>query len=285
MKNKYYILESSYKHNNKNIKKKYYATIIDNYETEEYIVNIGGINIKCISIQIPYKGNQAVILDISYYEKCALKDILKKNKDMIQLIKCSLIFTLHHFPQLKSFILSDNSYVECKNKIRLCLADLYYIKYQKTWYEKMFNAIPENNEQYKKNKLKMDKILNKKLNFDTEIFIDAYYDNEFDSEEIINKIKEIYKKDMTLKSFLEKIKDNECSYYSIIINKFFRNQLSGLNWIININDITNFNSNCNIIELEKALSKHIIINKKSDIEKRHINYQLETRKYFNKDSK
>ena len=129
MKNKYYILESSYKNNNKNIKRKYYVTIIDNYETEEYIINIGGINIKCISIQIPYKGNQAVILDISYYEKCSLKDILKKNKDMVQLIKCSLIFTLHHFPELKSFIFSDNSYIECKNKIRLCLADLYYIKY------------------------------------------------------------------------------------------------------------------------------------------------------------
>jgi hypothetical protein len=147
----------------------------------------------------------------------------------------------------------------------------------------MFNTIPENNEQYKKDKLKIDKILNKKLNFDIEIFIDAYYDNEFDSEEIINKIKEIYKKDMTLKSFLGKIKDNECSYYSIIINKYFRNQLSELNWIININDIAD--SNYNVIELEKKLSKHIIINKKSDIEKRHINYQLETRKYFNKDYK
>jgi len=38
MKNKYYILESPYKHNNKNLKKKYYVTIIDNYETKEYII-------------------------------------------------------------------------------------------------------------------------------------------------------------------------------------------------------------------------------------------------------
>jgi hypothetical protein len=131
----------------------------------------------------------------------------------------------------------------------------------------------------------MDKILSKILNFDIDIFIDAYYDKEFDSKEIIDKIKEIYKKDMNLKSFLEKIKNYECSYYSIIINKFFRNQLSGLNWIINKNDIEKFNSKCKIFKSEKALPKHIIINKKSDIEKKHIIYQLETRKNFNNNIK
>jgi hypothetical protein len=281
MQNKYYILESSYKNNNKNINKKYYVTIINNYEAEEYIINIGGINIKCITIQIPYKSNQGVILDISYYEKCCIKDKLKKNKDMVHLIKCSLIFTLNHFPQITSFILSDNSYIECNNKTRLSLAELYYIKYKKTWYEKMFNAIHEKKEKYKEIKINIDKILNKKLKLDTNTFLEAYYNGQMDNIEIINTVRENYKKNMTLKSFFEKMMKYECSYYSIIFMIFIQNQLKGSNWIIKINDIANYNSECNLIPLEKPLSEHRKINNISLIERRHRDYSIEMERYYN----
>lgn len=50
---------------------------------------------------------------------------------MVQLIKYSLIFILNNFQQITSFILNDNSYIECNDKTRLFLAELYNIKYKK----------------------------------------------------------------------------------------------------------------------------------------------------------
>jgi hypothetical protein len=143
--NKYYILKSYLKNkNNKIIKKEYYATIINNKNEEEYIINIGGLKNICIVINIPIDCNEAIITDISFHKKCSLNSLLQKKIDMILLIKCSLIFTIHNFPNITSFILSDNSYIQCNNGYRFSLALLYFIKYKKTWYEKNFDAIPKN---------------------------------------------------------------------------------------------------------------------------------------------
>jgi len=266
MVNKYFILETV----NNNITKKHYVTIINNEDDDEYIINIGGLKNTCIVIQVPYRNNQAIILDISYHEKCCLKDLLKKNKDMIELIKCSLMFTLHNFTHITSFILSDNSYIECNNGIRISLADLYYLKYKKTWYEKIFNAFPQNEEIYLNIKLEIEELLDIKLEYDTELFLRTFYN--ISNFQIINKIRKEYKKNMTLRSFLDKMIKYECSYYSIIMNTFIPNKFKSLNWIITLNNIVDYNSNCNIIEIEKPIHEHKIINNKSIIERRHLEH-------------
>ena len=79
-KNKYFILESSFINNNKNIKRQYYTTIINNNDTNEYIINVGGLKNSCIIINIPYNSNQATIIDISFHKKCSINSLLEKKK-------------------------------------------------------------------------------------------------------------------------------------------------------------------------------------------------------------
>jgi len=111
---------------------------------------------------------------------------------MEELIKCSLIFTLHNFTHITSFILSDNSYIECNNGIRISLTDLYYLKYKKTWYEKIFNAFPQNEEIYLNIKLKIEELLDIKLEYDIELFLRTFYN--ISNFQIINTIRKEYKK-------------------------------------------------------------------------------------------
>ena len=268
--NKYFILESSLKNkNNKIIKKEYYATIINNFNENEFIINIGGLKNKCIIINIPNNSNEAIITDISFHKKCSINSLLKKKIDMIQLIKCSLIFTIHNFPNITSFILSDNSYIECNNGYRFSLAMLYYLKYNKTWYEKNFDAISKNREEINKIKRNIENNLNFILELSPEDFIKNFYYKYKNDTIFINNIIEIYEKNMSLKSFVDKIIKYDCSYYIDIVNLFIKDSFFGKTWIINRNNIANFNINCNLIQLEKSLTHHKNINKLSDIERRN----------------
>ena len=83
---------------------------------------------------------------------------------------------------------------------------------------------------------------------------------------------------MTLRSFLDKMIKYECSYYSVIMNTFIPNKFKSLNWIITLNNIVDYNSDCNIIEIEKPIHEHKIINNKSVIERRHLENNLNKKK-------
>ena len=268
--NKYFILESSFRNkNNKIIKIEYYATIINNYNEEEYIINIGGLKNKCIIINIPNNCNEAIITDISFHKKCYINSLLQKKKDMIQLIKCSLIFTIHNFPNITSFILCDNSYIECNNGSRFSLAMLYFLKYKRTWYEKNFDAIPKNREEINNIKRNIENDLEFRLELSPGDFIKIFYNKYKENTIIINNILEVYEKNMTLKSLIYQLIKYDCSYYIDLINLFIKDSFYGKTWIINRNNINNFNINCNLIKLEKSLTHHKNINKLSDIERSH----------------
>lgn len=268
--NKYFILESSIKNkNNKIIKKKYYATIINNFNDDEFIINIGGLKNICIIINIPNNSTEAIITDISFHKKCSINSLLKKKIDMIQLINCSLIFTIYNFPNIISFILSDNSYIECNNGYRFSLAMLYFLKYKKTWYEKNFNAIPKNREEINKIKINIENNLDIRLELSPEDFIKNFYYKYKNDTIFINNILEVYEKNMSLKSFLDKIIKYDCSYYIDLINLFIKDSFFGKIWKINKNVVSNININCNLIKLDKSLTYHKSINKLSAIERRH----------------
>lgn len=75
----------------------------------------------------------------------------------------------------------------------------------------MFNAIPEKEEEYKKIKLNIKKILNNKLKLNINSFIESYYSSKQNNQEIIlDTLREIYKKNMTLKSFFKIMMKYEC---------------------------------------------------------------------------
>jgi hypothetical protein len=248
MSNKYFILESN---------KKYYAAIIDN--ESNYIINIGGIKNICVSIEInkDTSVNIAIIQTLGYHQRCVISDLLEKNKDMINLIQISLLFTVYNFSHINQFIFTDNSYVKCENKTILSLADLSYVKYKKTWYEKNFNAIPKNENKVNEYKLKIDKNLIRKLKYSKELFIETFYTDYNEDLKFISFIKKNYYENILLNDFLQKLLKKDCSYYSNIFNLFIGNKLKGTEWIINYN--SNNNLDCNLIELDKPLKKHKII--------------------------
>ena len=107
------------------------------------------------------------------------------------------------------------------------------------------------------------------LELSPEDFVKNYYYKYKNDTIFINNILEKYERNMTLKLFLDKIIKYDCSYYIDIINLFIKDTFYGTTWIINKNDIINFNINCNIIKLANSLIQHKSINKLSDIERRH----------------
>jgi hypothetical protein len=271
MKNKYFILSSQFKYNNNNVKRKYLATIIKDSDNEEHIINVGDKKNKCITINIPFKNDEAIITDISFHEKCCINGILEKKKDMVQLVKCSLIFCLSHFSHLKKFIFTDNSFINCSNGSRMSLSLSYYIKYKKTWYQKMFNALSNNNDSLINIITKIEESLDKKLKLNLDIFLDTFYSISKNDEKLINKITKIYKKNMTLRSFLHKVIKYECSYYVKLVNTLIDYKFSDLTWIIKSENIYKYNSICNFVKLKKPKPEHKIINTKAEIYKRHNN--------------
>ena len=136
MKDKYYIIKSF-------ITKKYYYVnlLVDDYG---FRIVIGGVKKRCIEITIDTTENIAIIQIISFDKKCAYFSDLERGNEMIDLIKCSLYFCILKFPNIKKYDLTDNSTIICKNGKNISLSILYFIKYNKTWYEKHFNAIPFN---------------------------------------------------------------------------------------------------------------------------------------------
>ena len=146
---------------------------------------------------------------------------------------------------------------------------LYFLKYKRTWYEKNFDAIPKNREEVNKIKRNIENDLEFRVELNPEDFIKIFYNKYKKNTIIINNILEVYEKNMTLKSLINQLIKYDCSYYIDLINLFIKDSFLGTTWIINRNDITNFNINCNLIKLEKSLTHHKNINNLSDIERRH----------------
>ena len=179
---------------------------------------------------------------------------LKKGDEVIDLFKNSLFFVASKYSDVKYFELVDNSFILCKNKKRISLPDLSFVKYNKTWYEQYFNAIPDENSHDKIKSLKklINKILNKKLTMNYDDFINKYYTEIiFKKNNIINVIKDSYNKNMIFKDFLDKLQEYDCVFYEKVFNDFIGNLLQGTKWIISIKTVNKYNINSDIINTDK----------------------------------
>lgn len=244
----YYIIKSKIS----NYVKYYYVNV---YETEhEYNILIGGLKIKCINIIINKKNNIAILELVQHHLKCSLFSDLKKGDEVIDLLKNSLLFVISKYPEIKYFELIDNSFILCKNKKRISLPDLTFVKYNKTWYEQNFEAIPSKNskDDIIMIKERIIKKLDKKLKMNYDDFINKYYvDPIFQKNNIINIIKNSYNKNMIFKDFLDKLKEYDCIFYEKIFNDFIGTLLQGTKWIISIKTVKTYNINSQIINTEK----------------------------------
>ena len=157
MSDKYYLLETKFIYNNKNVKRTYYITVIENNDNT-YNVNVGGLKNFCITIEIKKNKKIANIQTYGFHPKCCINGKLEKRKDMENFMKCSLVFTIGMFKNIHKFILTDNSYITCDNNRRLSLSSLHYIKYGLSYYENRFQAIPYDDNEIKNVKLLLTKV-------------------------------------------------------------------------------------------------------------------------------
>ena len=241
----YYIIKSILN----NSTKYYYVNILD-----DDTVLVGGVKMKCVNILIDKINKIAILELLQHHIKCSLFSDLQKGEEVKDLLKNSLNFVITHYPYLKYIELIDNSFIICANKKKISLPDITFIKHNKTWYEKYFNAIPSEDSKDTIIVLQKQilKILNKKLKLNYEDFIKKYYsDPIFNKKNRIDIIKNIYKKNMTCKDFLDKLQDYDCILYEKIFNNLIGTLLNGTKWIIPIKTIQNYNVHSEITESKK----------------------------------
>ena len=248
----YYII----KYTINNTIKYYYVNVL-----EDDTVLVGVVKMKCVNILIDKINKVAVLELLQHYYKCSLFSDLQKGYEVKNLLKISLNFVILHYPELKYIELIDNSFIICGNKKRISLPDITFIKYNKTWYEKYFNAVPndESKDTILVLKKQLLKISNKKLKLNYEEFIKKYYSEPiFHKQNRLNIIKNIYIKNMTFKTFLDQIQEYDCIFYEKIFNDLIGTLLNGTKWIISIETIKNYNVDYEITETEKIKSNNIL---------------------------
>jgi hypothetical protein len=233
----YYIIDSKIN----NIKKHYYVNITETDDEDNILV--GGLKMKCVNIIIDKIKNIGLLELLQHNFKCSLFTNLQKGEEVKNLIENSLHFVISKYPELKYIEFIDNSFIICKNKNRVSLPDITFVKYNKTWYEKNFGAIPSKNlkDNIKILKKQILKNLNKKLKLNLEDFMNEYYSNKFfKNKNFMDLIKNIYIKNMLLKDFLDKIMEYDYIFYEKIFSDLIGNLLQGTKWIIKIDTIQKY---------------------------------------------
>jgi hypothetical protein len=253
MSNKYYIIKTL--NNNKKI---YYYVILEN-KKREIIIKFGGLKEQCIRILIDKKVKIGLVEDLVYKKSCSIFENLN---NMELLLKNALSFCIKYFPEVLIYRISDMSYIQCSNSQRISLADLYSVKYDKTWYEKYFNAVPV--EEQKNDVKKAKELINEKLNniidLDINDFINRYYigTRTLNINKNIDHIKIAYKKGIKVKDYLFYFFNNnlDCRLYILFFQIIFGYLLYGKYWEISKEVIVQYDINSEFYE-SSIINKHI----------------------------
>jgi hypothetical protein len=111
----------------------------------DYSIMIGGKSTYCFMGIIKAHSPTHVYIDrIEYNEACVEDGTLQERGGTAQLVIASLWTIVILFPNITQFDLIDDSNIYCKKdskRFKLSLAYDYILKYNKTWYEKLFGAI------------------------------------------------------------------------------------------------------------------------------------------------
>lgn len=190
-------------------KKEFYAkttTIISDY-SKQATFTFGGKDSNCITIAInDLDSDRAYIDRIEYNESCVKDGSLEQGEGTFQMIKTGLYAFSLFFPTIKILTLKDDSHIYCMkgSKIyKLNLAYDYILKYNRTWYEKQFNAILP--EPYMSEYRKSLEILDKPLDSFEFMKLRAPFLLPYESE---------YKSSVSIRDFIQKLrtlyKDQYC---------------------------------------------------------------------------
>ncbi len=110
---------------------------------------IGGKNKYCMYSQIIKAGSRlSSLVDISIgtlstlksHTECAINNILEHGDDTKKLVYIMTSYIAKEYPHIKGLKFTDASTIVCDNGKTISLAELNYMVYGKTWYQRRFNA-------------------------------------------------------------------------------------------------------------------------------------------------
>lgn len=188
--------------------REYYCKLIGSGKKDKiwYTFLFGGISTFCITIST--KGNaptEASLDRVDYDARCGKDSPLEKGGGMAKLISTALWLVKFFFPTIKTITLTDDSHIECiqGNKMKkMSLSCDYILKYNMTWYEKIFHAILPDSlyNDYKKSL----EILSTELD---------NYEYQVSRLPCLQKYKDIYLKSNTPKDFFENLRKHYGTEY------------------------------------------------------------------------
>jgi hypothetical protein len=120
------------------------------HENNNYVnLYAGGIKKYCIYIQLIKEGSQASnyfdpsignLSRLDYNKECNLNNALIKGDGTKQLVQVLTSYIRKYYPFVKVLKFTDTSTIVCDNGTTVSLAEMSYLLYGKTWYERTFNA-------------------------------------------------------------------------------------------------------------------------------------------------
>ena len=266
----YYIIQTEILLNNRMKKINYYVSILNDDDNSIYVKFGNYKTIPCIEITFQKDSEIGVLQNINNSIKCSILSNNEYDHDIILLTKIALHFVKNKYLYIKYFILTDNSTVYCSNKIKICLADLSYIKYHQTWYEKNLGAIPDESNiltiQFAKQQILES--MEKNININKKTFIglnkEYLFKNKIEEEKInliIKEIKKIFYEDISVYDYLFLFisKNYECLYYSYLFDIFITNFLFGTTWLIKKETISKYEIKYSYLVTQKRKSHENII--------------------------
>lgn len=127
----------------------FYMTIVRNSGSDT--IRMGGRKVACVDISVNKPGSLLVergfhILDIgtipilAWNARCSVNKDLEKGVGTVLMISVALSEAVKRYPYVKEYSFTDNSHIPCDNGKEISLMYLSLVRYNKTWYERHFNA-------------------------------------------------------------------------------------------------------------------------------------------------
>lgn len=207
--------------------KVYYANIRYRHDTSGRIFNryiiFGGRRIDCLEMSV--NDDTAYVSQIKYHSDCCIHgELNRKKKETVDFLHTCFHFVQQKFPFVSSFVLDDFSNVMCETTQKsMLLAYLYLIKYNKTWYEKHFDAHMDDTtrqHRYEECRAKFNSKEYKETHFPTHASFASYF--KYPIRGHVDVLEQMYADAPTIRLFLaEVVARFDCSTYTQFLNTFF----------------------------------------------------------------
>lgn len=236
----FYIHETQNKYENDRINQRNtYIHIVNTPSGEKYDID-KHTNKSCLDFTIIRDDIQntvnAKLNYLEYYTTCSIEKNLEKGHGTINMICAFIHYLRETHPDVKSFTLDDLSQIVCNGK-QVSLKYYYFVLYNKTWYEKVFNAYPICPDEFYRDM---------KHNIHTSQFTLDYISNYWMDlgDELKTKLRKMYIEcNENFQTFIRKIKkkspDKRCYLLSFWIERFIMESIDvlPLTWNVIVDNV------------------------------------------------